>query len=276
MDYDPKVSTHRGEEGQFAVPGTHSAGISLFHLDLHLAVPPWRWTPGWGVFLAALMVTDFGTLRGAWPRLLTLALISDAIWGAWWRMATTSPNGQEDAPIRLPYARGDGPLAHMSEWFPRGFFSSMLITVGLVLAAARLVDAQMLWVSVPAFVLAGLAWWLYRVHPRGLLLLEPLYAVGIPFLAGAYLFNGLTARIALLALAAVAGRWALRGTRWRRMAWALVTLAAWAAALTGSVAQVVVGGTLAVLLVTFLVESGPTTATDVAWLVVLGSQAVFK
>ncbi len=272
-----EVSTNRGEEGQAAASAWRPVGISLLFLDIHLAAPPWRWTPAWAVILAALTVADVAVLRSVWLRLVAVALVIDAVWGAWWRMATAPVPSRTDTSRRyLPYARPDGPWARVTDFFPSGFFSGFAITLALILATARYVAPNLLWMSAVALGFTVLTWWMHHVWPSTVLVLEPAYAMGLPFLAGAYLFGRVDEHVALLVVALVAGQWALRGTRWRRVAWTLITLAAWTAALVGHTTPAVLGGTLAVLLVALLSETGPTAATDVAWLAALGSQAVFK
>ena len=267
------MSIEWGEEGRFH----SSAGWArspLLHADLHLAAPPWRLVPAWGVMLAVITVGGVAGMRAHWLPVLLTALLADAIWGAWWRLATTPPPPRAAPPLRLPYAHPQGPWARARDLFPPGTASTLMFSVALIALATPLLPSAALEFSVAALALAVFAWWLRHVSPRALPWVEPVYMLGLPFLAGAALFGGMTPQVGLLPLALVLGQWGLQGTRWRRGMWAALSLVTWTAALVGRAPDIVVGATLAVLVISFLGEEGPTTATDVAWLAALLAQGI--
>lgn len=268
-------SAERGEEGRLRARPTRVPRTSLFHFDVHVAAPPWRLTPAWAVIVAALTV---GGMAGGWTRattVLLVALLADAIWGAWWRLAVTPPHPRPDnASASLPYAEPGAPWDRVSALFSPGALSGFMLTLVLLAGVTFFLTPDILWPSALALALAVLAWWLRHVAPQSLEWLVPVYLVGVPFLAGAYLFGEVTPRVGLLTLALVAGQWALKSTRWRRGGWASIALLAWLAALVGRVPHVVLGGTLVALLAALAAEEGTSAMTDLIWLLALITQAL--
>ncbi len=240
---------------------------TLLHLNLFLERPPWRWTPAWGVLLAA-----WGThaLARQWLLILAFALVVDAMWGAWWRMAVREPRATEEVPaLPLPYARPAAPWMRLHTLVGPGTISGLLFTTGLVAGIAYAVDTRILWPSALALLLAVFTWWLHRLNSQASCWLAPLYLWALPFGSTLYLLGVVDAQAVFLTASLVAGQWALRARSWARAGWGAATLVAWTVAVIAH-PPYLVGVTLVLLTITLLERRGPTAATDVAWMLALG------
>lgn len=239
---------------------------TLLDFEIRLGRVPWRWTPAWGVLLAALVVRPLGI---HWLSVITFAFVADAIWGAWWRMAIRPSEGVHYVShLSLPYARVQAPWAQLRFLIAPGTISGLLLTGSMVTAIAYFVNMRLIWPSLLALLLALGAWWLRHLFPHTLKWLAPLYLWALPFGGGMYVLNALDGDGVLIMLSMVAGQWALLGERWSRTWWGGVSLVLWAVAILGH-SPYLLGLTLALLFISLLESRGASTATDIIWILAL-------
>ena len=140
--------------------------------------------------------------------LFALLLLVDPVWGAWWHWAS-APRSPKEAlsDVKLPYEQSTSPHRYLNTLWSRGFWSGMLLTLGIGFGLATLIGEYAFWLNGIALALAGFAWWLSHVYPHGLPWLRAVYGVGLPLWAGGYAFGVQSSLLLWIALGGTSLLW---------------------------------------------------------------------
>ncbi|NPA90519.1 MAG: hypothetical protein GXO55_03575 [Chloroflexi bacterium] len=166
--------------------------FSLWHVDVHLNRWPWQPSAFWATLIGVLIALPWPQLRTHIREILWLLLVTDALWGGWWFLATwhLSHRGTEASLPFVPYMREHAPWAFLHTHFPPGALSGGLLLTGLIFYLSYRWGPELLWMSLIAGGLALLGWWVSWVSPRWLKGISLLYGLALPLWTGGYVFGG--------------------------------------------------------------------------------------
>jgi len=243
---------------------------SLFAFEIGLNNAPWRLTAAWGVLFCTVLALGLAKVRLSWLTVAWVLILIDAVWGYWWRLATTIPVHTSEAPGRawLPYARANAPWAQVGVLFPERFWSGVIFSLLVSGVLVSFLGPAAMWANAMALLAAVAVWWLARVFPAALPWVRAAYVGAAPLAAG-YVVGGVSLTLILVSLGLTLGLWSRLGQRWHRYPWAIASLATWAAGAL-LVVPSVIAGALAVVVILALVSARRTDVySDVLWLLAL-------